>query len=104
MTISMVETKHMGDFPSGSGEIAPRRLLEADNLAAVLVNVDAGQSIEPCLMSATVWYYVIEGSSSLIVEDEQADLQTGSLALVPAGTVRSISAGEATRILAVQVK
>lgn len=103
MTISIIETKHLTDFPPSSAEIAPQRLIDTDNVVALLVNVDAGQAIEPCRMSATVLYYVIEGSGSLIVEDEQADLQAGSLALVPAGTVRSISAVEPTRVLAVQV-
>ncbi len=103
MTISIVETNGLNDFPSSSAEIAPQRLLGGDNVAALLVNVDAGQAIEPCVMSATVLYYVIEGNGSLTVEDEQADLQTGSLALVPAGTARSISTAQPMRVLAVQV-
>ncbi len=103
MTISVVETKSLREFPPSSAEIAPQRLVKGDNVVALLVNVDADQAIEPCVMSATVLYYVIEGRGSLTVEDEQADLQAGSLALVPAGTVRSISAVEPMRVLAVQV-
>ena len=103
MTISTIETQHLRDFPSSSAAIAPQRLIDTDDVVALLVNVDADHAIEPCVMSATVLYYVIEGSGSLTVEDEQADLQTGSLALVPPGTVRSISAVEPTRVLAVQV-
>jgi len=103
MTIPVIETKHAKGFPPSSAEIKPERLLEADGVVALLVNVDAGQAIEPCRMSATVLYYVIEGSGTLHVEDEQADLQVGSLALVPAGKTRSISATEPTRVLAVQV-
>jgi quercetin dioxygenase-like cupin family protein len=103
MTVSIVETKGLKDFPSSSGEIAPQRLIDADDVAALLVNVDAGQAIEPCRMSASVLYYVIEGTGSLTVEEEEADLQTGSLALVPPGTVRSILAVEPMRVLAVQV-
>ena len=103
MTVSIVETNGLKDFPSSSEEIAPQRLIDADNVAALLVNVDAGQAIEPCRMSARVLYYVIEGTGSLTVEDERAALQTGSLALVPPGTVRTISAVEPMRVLAVQV-
>jgi quercetin dioxygenase-like cupin family protein len=103
MTFSITETKHLKTFASSSSEISPERLLKTDKVAALLVKVDAGQAIEPCRMSATVLYYVIDGSGSLTVEDEQADLQTGSLALVPPGTVRSISAVEPTRVLAVQI-
>ncbi len=103
MTIPIIETRGLKDFPSTSAEIKPQRLIDADDVVALLVNVDADQAIEPCRMSASVLYYVIEGSGILIVEDERADLQTGSLARVPAGTVRSISATEHTRVLAVQV-
>lgn len=103
MTISIIETKHLKDFPPRSADIAPQRLIDTNDVVALLVNVDADQAIEPCVMSATVLYYLIEGSGSLTVEDERADLQTGSLALVPPGTVRSISAVEPMRVLAVQV-
>ncbi len=104
MTISIIKTRGFRDFPRNSSEIAPQRLIDSDNVTALLVNVDADQAIEPCLMSAAVLYYVIEGSGSLIVEGEQADLETGSLVLVPPGTTRSISATEPLRVLAVQVR
>lgn len=103
MTISLVETENLDVFPSSDVEIEPQRLLQSDNLAALLVNVDAGQRIPPCRMSAQVLYYVIEGSGTLHVAKEQTRLQTGSLALVPAGAVRSIAAGAPMRVLAVQV-
>lgn len=103
MAFSITETDHLKDFASSSSEISPERLLRTDDVAVLLVNVDAEQTIEPCRMSATVLCYVIEGKGSLHVEKDEAELQTGSLALVPAGAVRSISAAEPMRILAVQV-
>jgi len=103
MTIPIVETKHLKDFPPSSAEIAPTRLLDADNIRAVLVNLAAGQAIAPCQMSATVLYYVIEGQGSLRVGDEEVRLQAGSLALAPAGAVRTIAADEPIRVLGVQV-
>jgi quercetin dioxygenase-like cupin family protein len=103
MTIQIVETKHLKDLPTGSAEIAPTQLLDADNIRTVLVNLDAGQAIAPCQMSATVLYYVIEGQGSLRVGNEEVRLQAGSLALVPAGAVRTIAADEPTRVLGVQV-
>ncbi len=102
MTISLVKTKRLKNLPSKSPEIKPQRLREANDLAAVLVNPDVGQTTEPCQMSSGVLYYDIAGSGSLTVEEGQADLQTSSLALVPAGTGRSISVVGATRVLAVQ--
>lgn len=103
MTISLVETQNLTVFPSSSAEIKPRRLLEAHNLSAVSVNVDAGQEIAPCRMSAKVLYYVIEGSGTLSVEDGRRELRRGSLALVPAGALPSIAAAGPMRVLAVQV-
>lgn len=103
MTIPIIETEPMRDFPASSAEVALQRLLDADNLAAALVNLDAGQAVEPCRMSATVLYYVIEGQGTLRVGHEQVELQSGSLTLVPAGALRTISAAEPTRVLAVQV-
>lgn len=103
MTFSITETKDLQGFASSSSEIRPEQLLRADDVAVLLVNVDAGQRIEPCRMWTTVLYYVIEGKGSLHVEEEDVDLQRGSLALVPAGAVRSISAVERVRVLAVQI-
>ena len=103
MTISIVETRRMKDFPSSSADIAPKRLLDADGIRVALVNLDAGQAVAPCQMSASLLYYVIEGQGSLRVGDEEVGLQAGSLALVPAGAVRAISAADPLRVLAVQV-
>lgn len=103
MTIQIAETKHLKDFPSSSAEIAPMRLLDGNHIRAVLLNLDAGQAVAPCRMSATVLYYVVEGRGSLLVGDEEVRLQAGSLALVPAGAERTIVADEPTRVLGVQV-
>jgi quercetin dioxygenase-like cupin family protein len=54
-------------------------------------------------MSVAVLYYVIEGQGAIRVMDEQGRLQTGSLVIVPAGAVRSISADTRMRVLAMQV-
>lgn len=103
MTIQIAETRNLKDFASGRAGVAPIRLLDADNIRAVLVNLDAGQAVAPCQMSATVLYYVIEGRGNLRVGDEEVKLQAGSLALVPAGAVRTIAVDEPTRVLGVQV-
>jgi len=84
--------------------VHPTPLLDAGPVRAVLLNLGAGQSVAPCQMSATVLYYVIEGHGHLRVNGEPpAELHTGSLAVVPAGAVRAISAAEQMRVLAVQV-
>ena len=101
MTYHIVETEGLEGFsPNG---VRPIPLLDTDKVRALLLNIDAGQSVAPCQMSSTVLYYVIEGQGRLSVDGEQAELQTGSLIVVPAGAIRSISADERMRVLAVQV-
>jgi mannose-6-phosphate isomerase-like protein (cupin superfamily) len=48
-------------------------------------------------------YYVIEGQGVILVADEQANLKTGSLVVVPAEAVRDIAADKQLRVLAVQL-
>ena len=103
MTIQIVETKDLKALlPDGVG-VTPTPLIDDSKVCTLLVDLAVDQSVGPCQMSATVLYYVVEGQGHLRVEDEQAELQTGSLAIVPAGTVRAISAAGQMRILAVQI-
>jgi quercetin dioxygenase-like cupin family protein len=101
MTYHIVETEGLEGFsPNG---VRPIPLLDTDKVRALLLNIDAGQSVAPCQMSSTVLYYVIEGQGRLSVDGEQAELQTGSLIVVPADAVRSILAAGQMRVLALQI-
>ena len=101
MSITIIETQDLTTFsPTG---VLSTSLLETDQARALFLNLAGGQKVKPCLMSATVLYYVIEGQGLLYVENEQAELQTGSLVVVPPGTTRSISATTQMRVLAVQL-
>ena len=100
MTYRIVETEGLAGFsPNG---VRPIPLLDTDKVRALLLNLEAGQSVAPCRMSSTVLYYVIEGQGQLQVEEEQAQLRTGSLTMVPAGAERFISAVQPMRVLAIQ--
>ena len=100
MTIQIVETTDLkNSLPAGVG-MTP--LIDAGKVRALLLDVEAGQGVAPCQMSFTVLYYVVEGRGHLRVGDEQAELQRGSLAVVAAGAVRSISAVAPMRVLVVQ--
>ena len=101
MNIHVVETKNLKDFSLDGARSTP--LLDADNVRALLLNLEAGQSVASCQMSVTVLYYVVEGQGHLRVGDEQSGLQAGSLVVVPAEAERSIAADERMRVLAVQV-
>jgi len=101
MSVRIVETHSLTDFsPAG---VLSTPLLNTDKVRALLLNLAAGQAVAPCQMSATVLYYVVEGRGHLHVEDERAELRAGSLAVVPAGATRSISADERMRVLAFQM-
>jgi len=101
MSIHNVETNDLRDF--SPGEVQVTSLLDAGKVRALLLNLEAGQAVAPCQMSVTVLYYVIEGQGALRVMDEPVRLQTGSLTVVPPGAIRSISADERMRVLALQV-
>jgi quercetin dioxygenase-like cupin family protein len=101
MSIHNVETNDLRDFSPGAVHVTS--LVDAGKVRALLLNLEAGQSVAPCQMSVTVLYYVIEGQGALRVMDEPVRLKTGSLTVVPPGAIRSISADERMRVLALQV-
>ncbi len=101
MTLQIVETDEQKGLPSDQVHVTP--LVNTDQVRALLLHLDAGQSVAPCQMPCTVLYYVIEGEGRLQVGDEQAGLRTGSLVVVPAGAVRAISAAGPMRVLAAQI-
>ena len=97
MSIDVVETR---DLKNGEGPATS--LIDTHMIRALLVNLDAGQTLPPCQMSCPVLYYVIEGQGVLSVAEEQANLKAGSLIVVPADAVRSLAAREHLCVLAVQ--
>ncbi len=99
MAIHVIETSALQDFSSGPLMMP----LEAGRGRALLLNLDAGGSVAPCQMTAAVLYFVIAGRGQLHVGSEQAELQAGSLTVVPAGALRQITARERMRVLAVQI-
>jgi len=99
----VVDTNALTAFTS-DGAQAPL-LLESEDVTALLLCLESGQGVGPCRMDCAVLYYVIEGRGRLRMEDEldASSLVAGALAVVPAGAVRSIVAGERMRVLAVQI-
>ena len=104
MAIRIVQIEEVKSLRAGGASVAPTPLIDTDTVRALLLNLAAGQAVAPCQMPTTVLYYVIEGKGHLRVEGEQAELQTGSLVLVPANSVRAISAAEPMRVLAIQMQ
>ena len=101
MTIQVIDVETMQKF--SADEVQPIVLHQFEGLVALLLCLDPGQVVGPCVMSARVLYLVMAGSGQLNVADEQAGLKTGSMVVVLPNVVRSIVAVERMRLLAVQV-
>ena len=104
MAIQIVQIEDVKALEPGGASAAPTLLIDTDTVRVLLLNLAAGQAVAPCQMPTTVLYYVIAGRGHLRVESEQAELQTGSVVLVPANSVRAISAAEPMRVLAIQMQ
>ena len=101
MTIQVIDVETMQEF-SADG-VQPIVLHQSEGLITLLLCLEPGQVVGPCVMSARVQYLVMAGSGQLHVADEQAGLNTGSVVVVPPDAVRSIVAVERMRLVAVQV-
>lgn len=84
--------------------VQPILLHQSEGLVAFLLCLDAGQGVGPCVMTTRVLYLVLAGRGQLSVAGEQAQLlNASSFAVVPAGVMRTLSAKERSRVLAIQV-
>ena len=101
MTIQVINTESYQIFSLDS--VQPVVLYQSESLTSLLVCVEAGQKLSPCVMSMQVLYVVLSGSGQIFVADEEAELKPGSLIVVRTGDVRSIKADERMRVLAIQM-
>jgi quercetin dioxygenase-like cupin family protein len=101
MTIQVIDSESMQKY--SADEAHHIVLHKSDRLVTLLVCLEPGQVLGPCVMNMRVQYVVMAGNGLIHVADEQAGLKTGSVVVIPAGVVRSIVAVERMRLLAVQV-
>jgi len=101
MSIRVIDVESMQKFTAD--EVQPIVLYQSEGLLTLLLCLEPGQVVGPCVMKTRVQYWVMSGSGQLNLADEQARLNTGSLVVVPPDVVRSIVAAERMRLLAVQV-
>ena len=101
MTIQVIDVNSMQKF--STDEVQPIVLHQSEGLVTLLLCLEAGQAVGPCTMTTRVLYLVLSGQGQLSVAGEQEELNISSLAVVPAGVVRSLSARERSRVLAIQV-
>jgi quercetin dioxygenase-like cupin family protein len=101
MAIQVIDVESMQKF--SADEVQPIVLHQSEGLVTLLLCLEAGQAVGPCVMTTRVLYLVLSGQGQLSVAGEQEELNISSLAVVPAGVVRSLSARERSRVLAIQV-
>jgi quercetin dioxygenase-like cupin family protein len=102
MTIQVIEIDSVQEF--SANEVQPIVLHQSEGLVTLLLCLEAGQAVGPCAMTTRVLYLVLSGQGQLNVTGEQEQLlNASSLVVVPAGVVRSLSARERSRVLAIQV-
>ena len=102
MTIQVIDVNSMQKF--STDEVQPIVLHQSEGLVTLLLCLEAGQAVGPCTMTTRVLYLVLSGQGQLSVAGEQEQLiNASSLAVVPAGVTRSLSAQERSRVLAIQV-
>jgi len=101
MTIQVTDIEAMQKF--SADEVRPIVLHQSEGLVTLLLCLEAGQEVGPCVMTARVLYLVLAGQAQLSVAGEQEQLNANSLVVVPAGVTRTLSAQERSRVLAIQV-
>ena len=102
MTIQVIDVESMQKFLAN--EVQPIVLHQSEGLVTLLLCLEAGQAVGPCAMTTRVLCLVLSGQGQLNVAGEQGQLlNASSLVVVPAGVVRTLSAKERSRVLAIQV-
>ncbi len=101
MTYQVIDVEAMQKF-SADG-VHPVVLVQSTGLVTLLLCLEVGQEVGPCVMTERVMYLVHSGSAQLNVQGERRKLNTGSLAVVPADIIRTLTALERSLVLAIQV-
>jgi len=102
MSIKVMNVESMQKF--SIEEVQSVMLHQSLGLVTLLLCLESGQSVGPCTMTNRVLYFVLSGQGHLTVEGEQEQLlSTNSLVVIPAGVVRTLTAKERSRVLAIQV-
>lgn len=102
MTIQVIDVESMQRF--SADEVKPIPLHQSEGLVTLLLCLEAGQEVGPCSMTMRVLYMVLSGQGHLSVAGEQERLlSANSFVVVPAGVVRTLSAKERSRVIAIQV-
>jgi quercetin dioxygenase-like cupin family protein len=82
--------------------LVKKEMVVTENFKLLLICFEPGQKVEPCVMSRSTAFYIIEGKGKVIEEKKAADVSTGSLIFIEPELERQIKAESKMVVLAVQ--
>jgi mannose-6-phosphate isomerase-like protein (cupin superfamily) len=99
MTIQIINTNSLIKTTAG---IVHDMLYQSKGMTALMLSIEAGHGIDPCVMPMQVIYYVRSGNGSIFVGEEQSKITSGEIVVVDAGETRRIQAETDMSVLAFQ--
>lgn len=76
---------------------------EAEKYKILVIGLEPGQQIPPCVMHSHTIFYVIEGQGSITAGGEKSEICRGSMIVLPPGVERSVTSSGRMTLLAIQV-
>jgi quercetin dioxygenase-like cupin family protein len=77
-------------------------LVVTDNFKLLMICFEPGQAVEPCVMSRSTAFYIVEGRGVVIEAGETVQVSGGSLVLIKPDLERQIKAESKMVVLAIQ--
>jgi quercetin dioxygenase-like cupin family protein len=77
-------------------------LVVTDNFKLLMICFEPGQAVEPCVMSRSTAFYIVEGRGVVIEAGETVQVSGGSLVLIKPDLERQIKAESRMVVLAIQ--
>lgn len=79
-----------------------KELVVTDNFKLLLICFEPGQAVEPCVMSRSTAFYIVEGTGVIIEAGEAVQVSNGSIVLIKPELERQIKAESKMVVLAIQ--
>jgi len=79
-----------------------KELVVTDNFKMLLICFEPGQAVEPCVMSRSTAFYIVEGTGVVIEAGEAVQVSNGSIVLIKPELERQIKAESKMVVLAIQ--
>lgn len=101
MKIVKVEKKQIVETPHN---VDVRKLYDYDNAQVMHITLKAGESLKPHITPVDVFFYILEGTTDVMVGDETISVEQDSLVESPKDIVHCLSnsSDSITRILVVK--